>query len=143
MSIVEVPVLETVIVPPPAITTVLEVGQGPAGPPGASGAVEPAVAFAFGDATPRLIGSVAAGQRILSVEIAIDTPFNGTGASLSLGTLAAPGLLAAAGQVDPAVAATYELAPQAYFAGAADLYLFITPGSGASAGGGSVSIQRQ
>lgn len=37
MSIVEVPVLETVIEPPPAITTVLEVGQGPSGPPGPAG----------------------------------------------------------------------------------------------------------
>lgn len=37
MSIVEVPVLETVIEPPSAITTVLEIGQGPSGPPGPAG----------------------------------------------------------------------------------------------------------
>lgn len=128
---------------PALITLELESAQGPAGPTGPSGAVSPAVAFAYGDATPLLVAALDAGVRVFSIELAINTTFNGAGATLSVGTLANHELFLPATQIDPTAAGIYEASPNLVLVSATDVYLFITPGTGASQGSGSVSIHRQ
>lgn len=123
-------VMASVVVGPP----------GPVGPPGGS---LPTLTFSYGDATPSLIATLTAGSRPFNVRLSIETPFNGAGAQLSVGTLLNPNLLVPAADIDPAVAAVFEFSPQTLFLSDTAVYLFITPGSGASAGAGNVIIQRQ
>ncbi len=103
----------------------------------------PAFFFSYGDATPKSLLTVEAGKRVLEVLVAIEVPFNGVGAALSVGTLADPDRLVPAGMIDPSVAATYEFSPAELFSADTAVFLFITPGSGASAGNGSVFFQPQ
>lgn len=98
------------------------------------------VAFAYGDATPKLIGTVSAGLTVVSVAIDVQVPFDGVGAALSVGTTASPERFMAAADNAPDMVATFEVAPFDDAVVATDVYLFITPGSGASAGGGVVMI---
>jgi hypothetical protein len=113
------------------------------GPPGPPGGSLPTLAFSFGDATPSLIATIIAGTRLFNVRLSVETAFNGTGAGLSIGTMALPNLLADGAVIDPTVLAVYEFSPQEVFLVDTPVYLFITPGSGASAGRGSVILQRQ
>lgn len=123
---------------------------GPVGPPGAQGlpgvdgadTSAPGVSFSFGDATPVLIASLAVGRRISLARIDVYAPFDGLGASLSIGTLDSPELLMGVTLNDPKQAAGFEAVPMLPIP-ASDLYLFITPGSGASAGSGHVLIKAQ
>lgn len=103
----------------------------------------PTLTFAYGDATPALIATILAGTRLFNVRVSIETPFNGTGADISVGTLASPNLIADASVMDPSVAAVFEFSPQDLFLVDTPIYLFITPGAGATTGTGSVILQRQ
>lgn len=109
---------------------------GPRGPAG-SGAL-PSIAFAYGDATPKplveLTGALA------SVELDIAVPFDGVGARLSIGTLAQPERFLARTDNDPTLVATYCAAPAREALSALVVYLFITPGSSASAGAGTITL---
>jgi hypothetical protein len=57
--------------------------------------------------------------------------------------MADPDLLIPAGLVDPATVAAYDFAPMVKFLANVEIYLFITPGSGGSAGKGAINFQRQ
>lgn len=113
---------------------------GPQGPQGASGAVagRVVVPFAYGDATPQAIYTAPDAGTSLTVRVVIDTPFNGVGAALSVGTTALPGALVPPAFVDPTTAATYEAAPDADLITGEAILLTITPGAGATQGAGRV-----
>lgn len=96
--------------------------------------------FSFGDASPILIGDFPPGERIDVARIDILTPFNGAGSSLSIGTMANPGLLMPVDLNDPFLVASFELSPMTASDGSS-IYLFITPGNGVSAGSGHVLIR--
>lgn len=98
--------------------------------------------FAYGDATPRLVTTIPAGSRVTEVDLFIDVAFNGAAPLLQLGTLATHDLLFGS-EVDPALASGYELSPNVIFGSATEIYLFITPGAGASTGSGSLTIKLQ
>lgn len=110
---------------------------GPMGPSGAGSVVQP---FAYGDATPVLLTTIAAGKRVFRAHLTIDQAFDGLGASLSVGPLASPGELLASGDNAPASVATYETTPGLSYGVSTGIYLFITPGSGASSGTGAVIL---
>jgi hypothetical protein len=116
---------------------------GPPGPVGPPGGAVPTLAFSYGDATPELVATLLAGQRLVEVRLSVETAFNGSGARLSVGTTADHNAFADESVVDPTTAAVFEFSPQTVFLVDTPVYLFITPGSGASAGKGSVILQRQ
>lgn len=99
--------------------------------------------FAFGDATPSIIGSVGANKQIVSVQVFITTAFNGTGAALSVGTLALPTDLMLTTENNPAVVGEYSIYTQKTYGANTQLFLHITPGAGASAGTGFVIVEYQ
>lgn len=139
-------VIRAVVQPAPAIVAKLSVGQGPAGPagvPGLPAAGEQAISFSYGDATPALIGTIPAGYHASWVRLDIYASFDGAGAQITVGTLASPTLLMDAAQSDLTQVAAYESWPLGLMAVATAIYLFITPGSGASAGNGHVLIKAQ
>lgn len=96
--------------------------------------------FAYGDATPEVIGTVPANSTVLSVLISIETAFDGSGAALSVGTLASPSSLMSASQNAPSTVAQYEVFPGVSYGTDTALYLTITPGGGATAGHGQVVV---
>jgi hypothetical protein len=96
--------------------------------------------FSWGDATPAVLAEVDAGKTVYSITLVILEPFNGDGASLSVGVAGNPELFMAASECDPKTTGVYCVTPGYRFASAGTLRLFITPGAGASAGHGVVMI---
>lgn len=119
--------------------SVVEVGI--QGPPGASGEVSAPISFGWGDATPAFLTTISAGKRVYVTELVIATAFNGAGAALTIGPLAAPSELMTASENNPADVASYEANPDKLYASTTAIYLHITPGAGASAGSGQVRLQ--
>lgn len=113
---------------------------GPTGPQGASGAVagRVVVPFAYGDATPQPIYTAPDAGTSLMLRVVIDTPFNGVGAALQIGTAASPDALMGTAGNDPATAATYEAAPDAILTTGEQILLTIVPGTGATQGAGRI-----
>ena len=104
---------------------------------GVSNEVE--VLFSWGDATPEIIVSMAAGKIVNLASIIIVTPFNDIGATLSLGVLGSPELFMKKTECDPSNQGVYTTSPAYKFLATDTILLFITPGS-ASMGDGKVVI---
>lgn len=116
--------------------------QGPQGEPGVSsgsGGIPP-IAFSFGDATPSTIYIPADAGTFTEVRVIFDTPFNGTGAAIALGTIASPQALLATNQNDPSGTSEYENTPDLHVGAGTAVRLSITPGSGASQGAGRILL---
>lgn len=96
--------------------------------------------FAYGDAN-RIIIPALTSKIVLAFNINITTPFNGAGASLSIGTLASPALLVAQAQLDLSVATEFEINPNVKFTTPTDIYLTINPGAGATQGAGWIVVE--
>lgn len=109
------------------------------GAKGESGQTFPPVAFAFGDASPRLLHILTDSALLVSVQLIIATTFNGNGASLRIRTQTGAVLLDS-DQVAPDFSATYESTPGVSLAAGTGIYLEITPGEGATAGSGFVVL---
>lgn len=132
--------IETVLLVEDTEVVLLEViEQGPPGPQGLDGSAIAPINFAYGDAN-RIIIPASTNKIVLVVNINITTPFNGVGASLSIGTLASPALLVAPTQLDLSVATEFEIAPNMKLITPTDVYLSITPGAGATQGAGWIVI---
>lgn len=112
--------------------------QGPRGAPG-DGWIE--VAFAFGDATPKPLASVAAGTLVKAVRLFVTEGFDGTAPALAVGDAGDPERLMAAGQNLPGVVGEYETAPGVVYDVLTQVRLTITPGAGATTGRGVVVIE--
>lgn len=137
-------------VPPIAVTqdrdranVVVKGFRGPPGPKGDPGDSSTAtgravVPFAFGDASPVTIFTPAANCTDVMARLVIDTPFDGVGAALKLGTAGQPEALIAASQNDPATVGGYEVVPDAALGQGAPVVLTIIPGTGATRGAGRV-----
>lgn len=122
------------------VVTTLTAEQGPPGTDGADGAGQHTFPFSWGDATPASLMSASAGQMILAVTISLDVPFNGVGASLSLGDAGDTGRLLSSSMIDPTVVGAFENAPCLRFGSNTQILLTIVPGTGASSGSGVVSL---
>lgn len=122
------------------VVTTLTAEQGPPGADGADGTGQHTFPFSWGDATPASLMSASAGQMILAVTISLGVPFNGVGASLSLGDAGDTGRLLASSMIDPTVVGAFENAPCLRFGSNTQILLTIVPGTGASSGSGVVSL---
>lgn len=113
--------------------------QGPEGPPGPPGATGGSfdVAFSYGDASPVLIGVL--NGVVISASVVIQTPFNGVLPTLSIGTLTQPSLIMTSAGVFPDELGRFESNPGVTVNDS--LYLYITPGLGASQGSGVVYLE--
>jgi hypothetical protein len=96
--------------------------------------------FAYGDATPEVIFTCAAGDTIARVELSILTAFDGAGAALTVGDAGDIDRLMTAASNIPGTVGTYTTHPLHTYAAATAIALYITPGGGASAGNGFVKI---
>lgn len=99
--------------------------------------------FAWGDATPAVVGTIPAGRLVETVELAITTAFNGSSPALRVGRTGALDELMAAAQNDPTAIGGYEVTPLRKYDAATPILLSITPGSGASAGAGLLVLTFQ
>lgn len=101
------------------------------------------IAFSYGDVSPELIGIVPANKLIYSVELIIDTAFNGVGAALSVGDSSNASSMMPTNLNDPTTAGTYSSTPSFLYTSATNVYITIASGSGGTAGNGYVSIRLQ
>lgn len=100
--------------------------------------------FSWGDATPASVDpQVPANCMVLEVGIHIEVPFNGVGAALKVGDAGDDDRLLTASQVDPATAGSYGSHPSYRYTVATTVKLAITPGAGASAGRGVLTLHIQ
>jgi hypothetical protein len=131
-SIVVVPQRETVLV-----TTATRGPAGPTGPQGASGtggAVE--VAFSYNDATPAALVTALTDKMVYSVVLFIEVPFDGTGASLTVGDAGDTDRLMTAAENDPTLVGAHESNPAHVYGTDTPLTLSIVAGAGATQGSG-------
>jgi len=96
--------------------------------------------FAWGDATPLLVGVATSGRTVESVTLTIKTPFDGVGASLAVGKNGDLSQLMTTSQIDPTTPGTYKSHPVVSYSEDTNIYIAITPGSGATAGNGVVTV---
>lgn len=121
--------------------------RGIQGPPGAGGGgasgASGASAFAFGDATPEVVYTAPSSSpvTVTVATVVIDTPFNGTGAALTLGTSGTPAAVMDTPDIDCTQVGSYAAYPDLALAAGQTLLLYITPGAGASQGSGKVVIE--
>lgn len=116
--------------------------QGPQGIPGAAatGDATAVIAFAFGDASPRVV-FVATDDRVIpSVRVIFDTPFDGVGSGVAVGVAGNPELYMSYAGNDPAVATAFESEPDLTIPANMEILLSIRPGSGASKGAGRLLL---
>lgn len=115
--------------------------RGPQGIPGVSGdGSYPAVEFAYGDASGVII-SLVSNCEIMLVSLQIEEAFNGAGASIVVGTSGEPDLLMPADYNDPGAIGTYDVTPREELPVNTQIYLTITPGTGATQGRGQLVLQ--
>ena len=112
------------------------------GIPGAAGLGAIRKDFGFGDSTPDLIVMANAGDVVYEVEIVIMTPFDGTGAALTIGDSAQNDRLMQSTQNDPTTHATYSASPDYRYTAGTPINLYISPGAGATQGAGFILIYK-
>ncbi len=113
--------------------------QGFGGDPVISAHGRKVIDFTFGDASPSPIYTITENAANVLLRIVIRTPFNGVGAALSLNALSGPTLLPSTA-IAPSIAGGYEAAPDVVLLAGDVIRLVITPGSGATAGAGSIIV---
>lgn len=96
--------------------------------------------FAFGDASPEAIGTLAANKLVRKVSLFVRTAFDASGIALSIGKSGATSDLMATTQVDPLTIAEYSTSPLARYIADTPLILTIA-GSGGTMGAGTVVIE--
>ena len=96
--------------------------------------------FAFGDSSPRLLFDVERNLEVSSACIEITTPFNGTGAALSIGDSDDDEGVFPSYAVNPAEVGIYESATKYRIDEDDQVIMTITPGAGASQGAGIATI---
>lgn len=113
----------------------------PSGGAGSNPFVE--MVFAFGDASPQLITTVPANKYVISCSMLITEAFNGTGATLEIGSAGTPDDIMATSDSAPSVLSTWAVNPNVKYGSATAIYLTITPGAGATTGRGLLVINIQ
>jgi hypothetical protein len=96
--------------------------------------------FAWGDATPAPIFTVPGDKLVYRVEIHISVGFDGASPELTVGDAGDTDRLMAAAQNDPTTPGTYATHPSHRYGADTAVSLGITPGAGATAGRGLVTL---
>ena len=112
------------------------------GMPGAAGLGAISKDFGFGDSTPDIIVVANENDVVYGVEIVIMTPFDGTGAALTIGDSVQNDRLMQSTQNDPATPATYGAIPDYKYSAVTPINLYISPGAGATQGAGFILIYK-
>ena len=94
------------------------------------------VPFTFASPSPVPLCALPAGSVVTRTATLITQPFDGVGAAVEIGTLATPGLIAAPGDVDVAVADSFDFPQLIEVLVSSCIVLTIVPGAGATAGAG-------
>lgn len=137
---------DTVVISDPEEYLVLSVSeQGPPGPQGIPGSASDSIEinFAYGDASPLILANVAAGKIVYEVAVHIIEAFDGVGAALMVGDVVQADRLMSATENDPSVIGSHTTAPAYQYVSAGNINLSITPGAGASAGKGLLTMKVQ
>lgn len=108
-----------------------------------SGSAAVEINFAFGDATPSAITTAAAGKLIYGVSLHIKTPFDGTGAALTVGDAGQFDRLMTSAENDPYTVGGNESHPSYAYGTNTAVVLSITPGAGATQGAGVLILYIQ
>jgi len=111
----------------------------PGGPAGAATAIE-GERFAYNEVSPILYLSVPANKLVLECRVIIETPFNGVGATLSIGDSANPESLLSITQNNPFEVGGYYTTPLKSYLVDTELQLFMNPGTDPSQGSGRFFI---
>lgn len=114
--------------------------QGPPGPPGAAGGASIEFPFAWGDASPRTVTVAGSAKLVYAVDIHISEAFDGTAPALTVGDGGSPARLMTATQNDPGAIGSYTSAPDHRYGTNTSIILTITPGVGATAGAGLLTL---
>lgn len=134
---------EIIVLIEDSVIEIVTVGEvGPPGPQGAAGSGSGGVVleFTFGDATPRLITTVAANKTIFRAFLNIEVPFNGTSPSLKIGSTATPDDVMLESENDPTIQASFETHPSRVYGSSTQVFLTIVPGGGTTQGRGQVIL---
>lgn len=99
------------------------------------------LAFSFNDANTSPVGTIPAGQLVKSVEVQILTAFDGTGAMLTVGDAGQVDRLLSAASIDAGDTGIYSGNPGYAYPVDTVVNVYITPGFGATAGAGWVTIE--
>jgi hypothetical protein len=110
------------------------------GEQGVSGDGSIQLAFAWGDASPRTVVVATGGKLVYEVELHISHAFDGLGAQLKVGDAGQADRLMRVDQNDPAATGTYSSAPVLAYGVDTTILLTITPGVGATAGAGLLTL---
>lgn len=98
-------------------------------------------AFTFASSSPLLLVPMREGDRNVRAVVSIDTPFDGVGAGLQLGTAAIPGGIFTTAEIDVTASDSFQTM-QVFESGIPDnIQLQITPGAGATQGSGRVLLE--
>jgi hypothetical protein len=99
------------------------------------------IPFSWGDASPVTIINVPAGKTVFTVQIALQTAFNGAGVVLTVGDSGDHSRLMTAGQNNPYEAAIYESNPVYLYSGLTTINLYITVDGSNTQGSGTILIE--
>lgn len=122
-------IVSVVVAPPKVIETGIQ------GEPGRNSDIS-RLPFSFGDASPKPIAVINAGQTVFTVQIVLQVPFNGIGSALCLGDAQLSDRLIRADQNDPYTIAEYETNPGYTYLTDTPIALTITAGEGCTQGSG-------
>ncbi|MBC1235910.1 hypothetical protein [Nostoc sp. 2RC] len=103
--------------------------------------VEKDIYFSYGDVNSRLIYTTGDNEIILTVTIVIITPFNGVGASISIGDSLVNDRLANNSQIYLEQAGEYSVNPVYKYTSVTPINLYLNQGTGASQGNGYIIIE--
>jgi hypothetical protein len=112
----------------------------PASIGGAGSDLDTRIAFAFGNASPVMIGTVPTGRYLAEIRVDISQAFDGTGASISIGEIGSPEKYVRADASLISETGIYEHPLSVLMSAANDVFLFITPGVGATTGQGQIIL---
>ena len=98
------------------------------------------MAFAWGDVSEREIFSLLAGAVIAEVNVWMLEEFNGVGPVLTIGRPADTDELMNTTEVDPTILSSFSTRPGKEYLFGESVKLYMTPGAGASAGRGVLSV---
>jgi hypothetical protein len=96
--------------------------------------------FGWGDASPVITTIARAGRLVYTIGIHIITPFNGTGAFVTVGDAGDTDRLMTATENDVYTVCSNETSPDHVYGSNTPILLTINPGAGASAGEGLITV---
>lgn len=103
--------------------------------------VDKDIYFSYSDVSSRLIYTTGFNEIILTLTVVILTPFNGVGASISIGDSAVNNRLANNTQIYLSEVGEYSINPTYKYSSATPINLYLTQGTGATQGNGYIIIE--